>query len=106
MSDRAPIRDEADLWYIRRRNPKEYIHPTQKPLGLIRRGLKNSTRKGDLVLDPFAGSGSTMIAADSMDRRAALMELDPKYCDVIRRRYEQYVRGRGKPRAAEAAAAA
>lgn len=66
-------------------------HPTAKPVELITQMLKNSTRIDDVVFDPFAGSGSTMIAADSLDRRAYCMEIDPRYVDVIVRRYEDYV---------------
>jgi site-specific DNA-methyltransferase (adenine-specific) len=63
-------------------------HPTMKPLELVGQLLRNSTKRDDLVLDPFGGSGSTLIAADALGRRAAIVELDPGYCDVIRRRYE------------------
>ncbi len=62
-------------------------HPTMKPVALIETCLRNSTRRGDVVLDPFAGSGSTLIAAHRLGRRAFLMEIDPGYCDVIRDRY-------------------
>jgi DNA modification methylase len=64
-------------------------HPTMKPLELIAQMLRNSTKRDDLVLDPFGGSGSTLLAADALGRRAAIIELDPGYCDVIRRRYEK-----------------
>jgi DNA modification methylase len=60
-----------------------------KPLELIAQMLRNSTKRDDLVLDPFGGSGSTLLAADALGRRAAIIELDPGYCDVIRRRYEK-----------------
>lgn len=64
-------------------------HPTMKPTDLIVKMLKNSLRPGGLVLDTFGGSGSTLVAADSLDCRAALVELDPKYADVICARYER-----------------
>lgn len=64
-------------------------HPTMKPVKLIARMLHNSSKRGDLVLEPFAGSGSTLIAAAQMDRRCFAMELDPRYCDVIVKRWEQ-----------------
>lgn len=64
-------------------------HPTMKPVELVKRCIGNSTKRGALVLDPFAGSGSTLIAADRLGRRARLVELDPRYCDVIRQRYEE-----------------
>lgn len=66
-------------------------HPTMKPLELIGQLLRNSTKRDDLVLDPFGGSGSTLIAANALGRRAAIVELDPGYCDVIRRRYEKAI---------------
>jgi DNA modification methylase len=66
-------------------------HPTSKPVELVRQQLANSTRPGDHVLDVFGGSGSTLIAAEQLGRRALVMELDPGYCDVIRRRYKAYL---------------
>ena len=65
-------------------------HPTMKPVALIERALKNSSRRDDLVYDPFAGSGSTLIAADRTGRRCLTVELDPGYCDVIRQRYADH----------------
>jgi DNA modification methylase len=64
-------------------------HPTMKPPELIERCLRNSSAPGALVLDPFAGSGSTLIACEQSGRRARLVELDPRYCDVICARYER-----------------
>jgi DNA modification methylase len=64
-----------------------------KPVALIAAMLMNSSRRGDLILDPFAGSGSTLIAAEKLGRRCRAIELDPGYCDVIRQRYHDYVRG-------------
>lgn len=66
------------------------LHPTMKPVRLIARTMRNSTRPGELVLDPFGGSGTTMIAAEQLGRRAYLMELDERYCDVIIKRWEQW----------------
>ena len=63
-------------------------HPTMKPPELIEIALRNSSARGTVVLDPFAGSGSTLIAAERTGRRARLLELDPGYCDVIIARYE------------------
>jgi DNA modification methylase len=65
-------------------------HPTMKPVDLVAYCLRNSTRPGDLVLDPFAGSGSTLIACHQEDRTARLIELDPRYADVTCRRYQQH----------------
>ena len=64
-------------------------HPTMKPPELVACCLANSTRRGGLVLDPFAGSGSTLVAAEALGRRARLLELDPGYCDVIVARFER-----------------
>jgi site-specific DNA-methyltransferase (adenine-specific) len=65
-------------------------HPTMKPIGLVERALANSSNPGELVMDCFAGSGTTLIAADKLQRRACLMELDPGYCDVIRDRWAKW----------------
>jgi site-specific DNA-methyltransferase (adenine-specific) len=65
-------------------------HPTMKPEALVSYCLGNSTLVGGLVLDLFAGSGTTLIAADQLKRRAFLMEIDPRYCDVIRQRYADF----------------
>ncbi|MBY6055393.1 site-specific DNA-methyltransferase [Leisingera daeponensis] len=69
------------------RNPD---HPTMKPVSLIERYLANSSKPGDLVLDLFGGSGSTLIACEKMGRKARLMELDPRFCDVIVNRWQEY----------------
>jgi DNA modification methylase len=63
-------------------------HPTMKPPELVEIALRNSSGRGELVLDPFAGSGSTLVACERLGRRARLIELDPGYCDVIIARYE------------------
>lgn len=66
------------------------LHPTMKPVALLERFVQNSSRRGDLVLDPFGGSGSTMIACEKHERGCLMMELDPKFCDVIVERWESY----------------
>lgn len=65
-------------------------HPTMKPVALVARQLRNSARKGDLVIDAFGGSGTTAVAAHQLGMKARLMELDPKYADVIVRRIEMF----------------
>jgi DNA modification methylase len=70
------------------------MHPTAKPVELIERALLKSSKAGDLVVDLFGGSGSTLIACERRGRKARLMEIDPKYADVIVRRYQEYS---GKP---------
>jgi DNA modification methylase len=62
-------------------------HPTMKPTRLIAKLIENSSKAGWIVLDPFGGSGSTLIAAEATGRKARLIELDPKFCDVIAKRY-------------------
>lgn len=66
------------------------MHPTVKPVALVADALRDCSRRGDIVLDPFAGSGTTLIAAQSVGRRARLIEFDPLRCDTILRRYRQY----------------
>ena len=73
------------------------LHPTMKPVAVIQRAIKNSSVKGDIVLDLFGGSGTTLIASESLNRKARLMELDPHYCDVIRKRYTKWAKENGKP---------
>jgi DNA modification methylase len=70
-------------------------HPTMKPLALVQRCIENSSKPGWLVGDPFAGSGTTLIACAETGRVARCIELDPRYCDVIRRRWTRYARERG-----------
>jgi DNA modification methylase len=61
-----------------------------KPVGLVSRGIRNGSMPGDLVLDPFAGSGSTLMACEGNGRSARLVELDPRYVDVICRRFQEH----------------
>jgi DNA modification methylase len=66
------------------------IHLTEKPVELAERAMTYSSRRGENVLDLFGGSGSTLIAAERLGRRAYLMELDPAYCDVIVDRWQSF----------------
>lgn len=85
---RHPVEDRSSSSVFKVDRPGHSSeHPTMKPVELIEPMITNSTDRGDLVLDPFGGSGSTLIAAARTGRRAALVELDPGYCDVIRRRW-------------------
>ena len=82
-------RNQGDVWLVPR--PKaNRLHPTVKPVSLIERAIRNSSRRGDVVLDPFGGSGSTLIACEKTGRRAALVELEPKFVDVTVLRWEAY----------------
>lgn len=86
-------RDQGDVWQIKK-PAKNDLHPTMKPVELVERAIRNSSRPGDVVLDPFGGSGSTLIAAEKSGRQARLIELDPKYVDVIVRRWQDFSGGR------------
>jgi len=82
-------RDQGDVWQIKKPQ-KNDLHPTMKPVDLVERAIRNSSRPGDVVLDPFGGSGTTLIAAEKCGRIARLIELDPKYADVIVRRWQDW----------------
>ncbi len=88
------ILEMINIWLVKRDNVLTYEHPTQKPVALAEKPMKRCTKPGDIVLDLFGGSGSTLIAAEQLNRRAYLMEIDPVFCDVIRRRYEEYIKKR------------
>lgn len=85
---------ESNLWKVKRDPTKEYSHPCQKPVELAERAIKNSSKRGAVVLDVFLGSGSVMIGAEALGRRCFGMELDPKYCDAIVRRFIRFAPGR------------
>jgi len=82
-------RDQGDVWNIKKPQ-KNDLHPTMKPVELVERAIRNSSRPGNVVLDPFGGSGTTLIAAEKAGRLARLIELDPKYVDVIVRRWQDW----------------
>lgn len=85
---------ESDLWQHAKDRGSEYRHPTQKPTALAERAIGNSSKPGDIVLDLFGGSGSTLIAAEQTRRTAYLCEISPAYCDVIVARWEQFTGGK------------
>lgn len=80
----------GSVWSLNKDNATDYKHPTQKPVALPEEAIDKTTKSGNTVLDLFGGSGSTMIACEKSGRCARLMELDPKYCDVIIRRWQDY----------------
>lgn len=86
-------RDQGDVWHVKK-PAKNDLHPTMKPVELVERAIRNSSKTKDLVLDPFGGSGSTLIACEKTGRRARLIELDPKYADVIVKRWEEFSGGK------------
>lgn len=78
----------GSVWNIPKDNANDYIHATQKPVKLSATAIENTTNKDAVVLDLFGGSGSTLIACEQLNRKCRMMELDPKYCDVIIKRWE------------------
>ena len=89
-------RRQSDLWLESREPTSTYSHPTQKPLALVERALTNSSEEDALVLDPFLGSGTTLIAAERLGRRCYGIELDPYFCDVIVARWEAFTGEKAK----------
>src|SRR5579885_2780870 len=81
----------VDVWSVKKVNPQNMVHLTEKPVELAVRAMQYSSRPGENVLDLFGGSGSTLIAAEQTGRKAFLMELDPLYADVIVKRYVAFV---------------
>jgi DNA modification methylase len=82
-------RKQSDLWQCKRPKRSD-LHPTTKPVELLERALLNSSNHGVIVFEPFGGSGSTLIACEKTGRKCNAMELDPKYCDVIVKRWEDF----------------
>jgi DNA modification methylase len=82
-------RDQGDVWFIKRPASSQE-HPTMKPVELVERAVRNSSKSRDTILDPFGGSGTTVIACEKAGRQARLIELEPKYCDVIIRRWQAF----------------
>jgi DNA modification methylase len=80
----------GSVWTINKDGAATYVHPTQKPVALPEEALDKTTNRGAVVLDLFGGSGSTLIACEKTGRQARLMELDPRYCDVIVQRWQQF----------------
>jgi len=83
--------NESTVWQIHRAPTKEYQHPTQKPLELAERAIRNSSVRGQIVLDTFLGSGTTLIAAERLSRKCFGVEIDCHYCDVVVRRWIAFV---------------
>jgi DNA modification methylase len=85
-------RDQGDVWFFDK-PAKNDLHPTMKPVALVERAIRNSSKTWDIVLDPFGGSGSTLIACEKTGRQARLIELDPKYVDTIILRWQEFSGG-------------
>ena len=94
----TPIRIYTQLWngMIREGEHDKRQHPTQKPLKTIANIIKDFSDENNIILDTFGGSGSTLIACEQTSRTCYMMELDPKYCDVIRKRYDNYIQNSKK----------
>ena len=82
-------RDQGDVWFVNKPVRNE-LHPTMKPVELVERAINNSSKSRDIVLDCFGGSGTTLIACEKLNRQCRMIELDPKYVDVIVRRWEEF----------------
>ncbi len=82
---------DADVWEIGRDGFNDYEHPTQKPVALSAFAINHHSDNDNIILDLFGGSGSTLIACEQTNRTCYMMELDPKYCDVIRKRYAKFI---------------
>ena len=82
-------RTKTTVWQITRDANQLYKHPTQKPVALAQEAILNSSKGDDIVMDLFGGSGSTLVAAEKLNRKCYTMELEPRYCDVIIERYEK-----------------
>ena len=80
----------GSVWNVPKDNASDYVHATQKPVKLSAIAIENTTNKNGVVLDIFGGSGSTLIACEQLNRKCYCMELDPKYCDVIVKRWETF----------------
>lgn len=85
-------RDQSTVWMIGGGGDEDAatVHGTQKPVECMRRPMVNNSERGDAVYEPFAGSGTTLIAAESIERRCFAMEIDPRYCDVIIERWQSF----------------
>lgn len=84
----------GSVWKVDKDSAASYVHPTQKPVALPEEAIDKTTNKGATVLDLFGGSGSTLIACEKSKRKARLMELDEKYCDVIIQRWQNFTGGK------------
>lgn len=84
------MRDNTTVWEVKKDKTLFYQHPTQKPVDLAIKAIKNNTKPGDTVIDNFSGSGSTLMAAECTNRKCLALEFDPGYCDVIISRWENF----------------
>ena len=92
----APSGNATDLWHVKKTPPQKMIHLTEKPVELAVRAIQYSSRVGENVLDPFDGSGSTLIAREQTGRGCYMMEIDALYCDVVVDRWQQFTGRKAK----------
>lgn len=90
------ILDLLNIWLVKRMAGQDYQHATAKPPTLHEKAIRRCTRPGDLILDSFGGAGSTLVAADQLKRRSVLVELEPVFCDLIIKRYENLTHTKAK----------
>ncbi len=83
------IFDELDIWLVKRLSGQKYLHATSKPPTLHEKAIRRCTKPGDIILDSFAGSGSTLIAGEQLKRKVYTVDLEPIFCDLIIKRYEK-----------------
>jgi len=88
--------DHLDLWLVKRLSGKDYMHATSKPPKLHEKAIRRCTKPGDIILDSFAGSSSTMVAAEQLRRRVYAVELEPRFCDLAIKRYESLTKKKAK----------
>ncbi len=86
--DRLTFEENLEVWYQHRDKAADYEHPTQKPVRLAERAIKKNSEVGHIVLDLFVGGGAALLCAHQLSRRCYAMEIDPKYCDVVVKRFE------------------
>jgi DNA modification methylase len=79
-----------DVWTAKRLSAKDYMHATSKPPQLHEKAIKRCTKPGDIILDSFLGSGSTLLAGEQLGRRVYGCDLEPRFCDLIIKRYEMF----------------
>ena len=84
----SQVDDFLEIWTAKRLSSKDYQHATSKPITLHEKAIKRCTKPGDIIIDSFLGSGSTLLAAEQLGRRVYGCELEPRFCDLIIRRYE------------------
>lgn len=90
------ILDLMDIWLVKRLSGNEYKHPTSKPPTLYQKAIRRCTNPGDIILDGFGGSGSSLIAGEQLKRKVYLVEIEPIFCDVIIKRYETFTGNKAK----------